>query len=433
MMYNPAFDPFNGIYRMLNILRHFGVGEIIEVDRLRIYDFYLLFPYKTYKIRFKRTEVFYALGGDYTHFVPEVRNCAKVMVEVAIGKAVITLSRPIEKDKEGRILGQRGMTIYWGSMDEVLADTCEWNTFGYKTMPTRCSFSNELFEVMDMPIVQGDNNITMYQLLRLLYIDQESPTSSLFLYDPFDKQTNREMVADLLMGIFDSDLYAAKLRQKELEVAIVDAKASLRSLESSLSPEMRSVEHISQLIEYKNQEIGKISEDITKKRQGEEIKEQKRTETDRQKAEVRRLNHECAAVEDEFDMLEHEIEDSTMFISELERKKLALNHSVNTREILGSLRLEYCPECLSPLPEDVPDGTCRLCKSPIENKTGIAQEKRLISELTFQIKESELILRNDEEKRCVSSQSCVAYTPNTRRHGKCLTRCWEMYAAAWQR
>ena len=45
MMYNPAFDPFNGIYRMLNILRHFGVGEIIEVDRLRIYDFYLLCNY----------------------------------------------------------------------------------------------------------------------------------------------------------------------------------------------------------------------------------------------------------------------------------------------------------------------------------------------------------------------------------------------------
>ena len=128
-------------------------------------------------------------------------------------------------------------------------------------------------------------------------------------------------------GNFDSDLCAAKLRQKELEVAIIDAKASLRSLESSLSPEMRSVEHISQLIEYKNQEIGKISEEITKKRQGEEIKEQKRTETDRQKAEVRRLNHESVAVEDELDLLEYEIEDTTMFISELERKKQALKHS----------------------------------------------------------------------------------------------------------
>lgn len=38
-MYNPAFDPFNGIYRMLNILKHFDTHEIVEVDRLRIYDF----------------------------------------------------------------------------------------------------------------------------------------------------------------------------------------------------------------------------------------------------------------------------------------------------------------------------------------------------------------------------------------------------------
>lgn len=55
-MYNPAFDPFNGIYRMLNILKHFDTHEIVEVDRLRIYDFYLLFPYKAYMIRFKKTE-----------------------------------------------------------------------------------------------------------------------------------------------------------------------------------------------------------------------------------------------------------------------------------------------------------------------------------------------------------------------------------------
>lgn len=53
-MYNPAFDPFNGIYRMLNILKHFDTHEIVEVDRLRIYDFYLLFPYKAYMIRFKK-------------------------------------------------------------------------------------------------------------------------------------------------------------------------------------------------------------------------------------------------------------------------------------------------------------------------------------------------------------------------------------------
>ncbi len=58
-MYNPAFDPFNGIYRMLHILKHFDTHDMVEVDRLRIYDFYLLFPYKAYKIRLKSTETDY--------------------------------------------------------------------------------------------------------------------------------------------------------------------------------------------------------------------------------------------------------------------------------------------------------------------------------------------------------------------------------------
>lgn len=55
-MYNPAFDPFNGIFRMLHILSLFKMEDSVEVDRLRIYDFYLLFPYKAYKIRLRRTE-----------------------------------------------------------------------------------------------------------------------------------------------------------------------------------------------------------------------------------------------------------------------------------------------------------------------------------------------------------------------------------------
>ena len=161
--------------------------------------------------------LFYGLGGEYTHFVNEVRQCSRVMVEVSIDDATITLSRPIEQDAEGRILSQRGMTIWWGTLKEVLNKDCEAQTFGYKTAAHTCSFSNKLFEVMKMPIVQGDNNITMHQLLRLLYIDQESPTQSLYYYEQFDSQTTRETAADLLMGIFDEKLYAAKLKYKNLE------------------------------------------------------------------------------------------------------------------------------------------------------------------------------------------------------------------------
>lgn len=56
-MYTPAFDPFNAIYRILSILQHFDMEKEVEVDRIRIFDFYLLFPYKTAKITMGKDDV----------------------------------------------------------------------------------------------------------------------------------------------------------------------------------------------------------------------------------------------------------------------------------------------------------------------------------------------------------------------------------------
>ncbi len=339
--------------------------------------------------------LFYALGGDYTNFVAQARSCSRVMVEVDIDGAVLTLSRLIEKDDEGRVLPKRGMTVYWGSIDQALASNCESNYFGYCTTSNKRSFSNELFEVMGMPIVQGDSNITMHQLLRLLYIDQESPTSSLFYYEQFDKQTTREAVADLLLGIFDSELYTAKLKKKELEGSISEIKSDIRSVESSLPRDQRSKEHIESLIKQKRLDIEQLEEDIYRKRQGEELNKRRKSETMQQMQDVKALAHDLDKAERDEEILTHDIDDTKMFIDELQRKQKALQNSVSTRQILGNLQLEYCPECLSPLPKDVPEGTCRLCKSPIEDKLGITQAKRLIAELSFQIKESTSILEQD--------------------------------------
>lgn len=55
-MYVPAFDPFHAIYRLLHILTHFQGDESVEVDRVCIFDFYLLFPEKTYAIHLKADE-----------------------------------------------------------------------------------------------------------------------------------------------------------------------------------------------------------------------------------------------------------------------------------------------------------------------------------------------------------------------------------------
>lgn len=341
--------------------------------------------------------LFYGLGGDYTRFVEHARHCSRVMVEVSMDDATLTLSRPIEKDREGKVLSQRPMTIHWGTLDEALQGTCPSNTFGYKASDNKSSFSNVLFETMEMPIVQGDSNITMHQLLRLLYIDQESPTASLFYFEPFDNQTTRETVADLLLGIFDKELYAAKVRVKDLEHEISDARSELRALEHILSPQQRSTEFIRKYIASKEAEMSLLAQKVRDLRQGEMPEKQKKSLMETLKGEVRKLQVQCHQKEDEIELLKYDIEDTEMFIAEISRKQQALRHSISTRQLLGNLHLEYCPECMSPLTTDVPEGTCHLCKQEIGNNSGVTQTKRLIAELSFQKQESEAILSRDEK------------------------------------
>lgn len=51
LVYHPAFDLYNCIYRML-ILLDYSKKEKIELERMRIWDYYLTFPDETRKIVF---------------------------------------------------------------------------------------------------------------------------------------------------------------------------------------------------------------------------------------------------------------------------------------------------------------------------------------------------------------------------------------------
>lgn len=53
LSYHPAFDAFHCIFRMLRIKQHSEITEI-EVDRLRILDYYVLFPWRAADIRLPR-------------------------------------------------------------------------------------------------------------------------------------------------------------------------------------------------------------------------------------------------------------------------------------------------------------------------------------------------------------------------------------------
>jgi hypothetical protein len=58
IVYHPAFDLYHCVYRILQILTHFKRKEkqYVEIDRLRIWDYYLLFPDQIHNIKLKQDE-----------------------------------------------------------------------------------------------------------------------------------------------------------------------------------------------------------------------------------------------------------------------------------------------------------------------------------------------------------------------------------------
>lgn len=56
IIYNQAFDIYHTIFRILQILKKFEEGNSIEIERIRIWDFYLLFPEKIHEVKLKKDE-----------------------------------------------------------------------------------------------------------------------------------------------------------------------------------------------------------------------------------------------------------------------------------------------------------------------------------------------------------------------------------------
>jgi hypothetical protein len=175
--------------------------------------------------------IFFVLGGDFLDFVPEAKLCSEVYAETEMNGAVITIRRQIELDENRKVRSRLPMYFFWGSYAESRNPPLDknWQRFGYNTYAGTKSFSNVIFDNLDIPVVKGDSNITFHQLLRLMYIDQESPTSSLFYYEQFDSQITRETTSELLLGIYDDELYQNRRRLLEVLKDIDDTKSEIRA------------------------------------------------------------------------------------------------------------------------------------------------------------------------------------------------------------
>jgi hypothetical protein len=157
--------------------------------------------------------IFYALGGEFENWKSVAANCDEVQAEISTASGVITVKRSIGK-------AQTPAMVFFGAFEEAAAQGLD----GWQSYPIRRqaggkeSFSQIMFRASGIPEAQsqGAANITMHQLLRLLYADQRTPASFLFRYESFDTGEIREAVGDLVCGIHGYESYEIELELRIL-------------------------------------------------------------------------------------------------------------------------------------------------------------------------------------------------------------------------
>ncbi len=347
--------------------------------------------------------LFYVLGGAFTEWTDEAKECSTAECEVELNGATFVLKRHVSDSPS------MPMFIFSGKISDLQnqKSEAEWKKFSYRTTENTRSFSNILFDYLDIPIVYGDSNITMHQLLRLMYIDQDSPTNSLFLYEQFDTGLTRETVAELLLGVYNDELYIDRITKKEKVKKLEALEGEINGIKRfhedrrNLNPD-----YIKNLIGNTEEEKNLIEKEIiTLRDKNKKIRYTKNSQLEYEKLNQKVINRRQVVndLENKISKLEYEIEDSEFFIETLDRKKRALQKSIYTRKFIQSTPFHYCPECLSKL-ETPKQNHCQLCKQEIDDEENPQIAKRMGQEISFQIMESKK-LKEIKSKRLLDFRS----------------------------
>lgn len=343
--------------------------------------------------------LFFALGGDVSAWKLEAERCSEVVAEVLINGSPLTLRRGVSKS------ARQPMMLFWGDYEHARASAVDgWQVFSFQRSEEKQSFSQVLFRAMGFPEVRSDmeNNITMHQILRLIYVDQLSLVENLMRTEHFDTPLTREAVRDLLFGFYDDVLYRCELKlrdkRRELETARTEFDSAMGVL-GQTGHEL-DMDKVSSAIADTEDCLGKIQTAIDAFGRTSTAALSPGTQDA-----IRKLGDALVAARREKDKIETEIrtteldiEDSREFITALENRQIAIENSISTREILGELPLTRCPHCLQSLEQVLPKNVCFLCKQPVAETTGRSQALRMRQELVFQQKESEALLSEKERR-----------------------------------
>lgn len=355
--------------------------------------------------------LFYGLGGDLSDWREAALACSEVILEVRLNGYPAVFAREISESSG------RPMRIFTGSLAESGEAGAEWSIYPYRRSQGKESFSQVIFRLLGMPEATGDanSNITMHQVLRLLYADQLSPVDRIFRFERFDTALTRQTVGDLLCGAYDNILYRRQLRLREADKEYAEATAEWRSAMAAFSNVTHAVTLewveaertvLAQELAATHAETERLEEQIfnAEVSDGLTLQEQKAAY-----AALMKAQQDLLAVQSERDALQLEIADSDNFIAALEAKLDQLRDAQASADALKGITFIYCPSCFAPIDEAVGEHACALCKSPFDHGRAQSRILSVINETGIQLRQSRE-LQSDRVHEAAVLDSKVAQT-----------------------
>lgn len=349
--------------------------------------------------------LYFALGAELTDWTEEQEGCDETMVEVLINYRSYVLQREISES------GKRAMYFYEGTVDDAMKDSEHWLRYPNMRSADTHSYSQQLFDLLGLPTHKTDEskNLTMHQILRLIYVDQLSETTRLLKEDKkYDNESMRRAIGEYMLGI--DDLEAHNLRQE-----LILTNRGFDAVNSELKAIYRFFGSNDAIL--RNDQI---DAEITRLRSEIDQLEEERVQVRRQKYEAldEKLRERIKLVNERLeelsvreyelkqrkDEISTELVDTSLFLNSLIDRKAALEQSRVASDVIGELAFKYCPACLTPLDNHVEEGHCLLCKSDLKANVRHYSYIQMTNEINFQVIESEkLIERFHEEIDSINS------------------------------
>lgn len=343
--------------------------------------------------------IFYSLGGEFEAWKTVASHCDLVQAEIVTKSGVITIRREVDRSLSPA-------SVFYGSMVEAEKHGADgWQIYPIRRTEGRESLSQIMFRASGIPEArsQSASNITMHQILRILYADQRTPAAFLFRYESFDTREIREAVGDLLCGFGEYELYELELELRALNKKYNDASDRLSGLIDALpsNDSLVRVEDLQELlgnlnaeVEHLTAEIGSVDALIDRTAVREFAKERSNAI-----AEITKIKEKLTYIEGSLETNELEQVDLQAFVEHLQKVSSTVLRTQQVSSAMGNIEFVRCPACLAELSADRTSEHCVVCGRATDPEQERSRYLQIKFDIDAQIRESLQLLDDKGRER----------------------------------